>query len=250
MIIDPISSYYGCNANKADEVKPVLDGITEICEQTQVTFLLVAHTTKRSDVDALQSLGGATEAGGTYRSGWTFDTDPDGSGNFLMTSTKGNYAKDKSGLKFKTVGRVVKFKDGKECEYPKIEWLGKTDMKSQDVMDTKKDNQNARKDTKTSLAKGLILSSLPLTPPELFELARKEGITRTAVYEAKKELELEGIAIHSEQVGTKNERRWWLETQWKEHLAQQLAQDDAEEAAKAARDREARALETGETDAL
>jgi RecA-family ATPase len=71
VVVDPISSYHGCDSNKAQEVKPVLDGLKLLYEECDIAMLLITHFSKRRDVDALQSVAGDTSIGGTVRSGWT-----------------------------------------------------------------------------------------------------------------------------------------------------------------------------------
>jgi hypothetical protein len=194
IIVDPISSYYGCNANKVEEVKPVLDGLKQLCEDVQIAILAVAHTNKRSDVDALQAVSGDTSVGGSFRAGWTFSEDPDKEGEFLMTNNKGNHAKDKSGLRLRPVGAVVLFPDGTEHEYPKVEWLGKTNLRAQDVQDKEKANtKDGSQDRKVSMAKSLLLMKFAqgreYKCTDLYDEAKKEGISADAMKRARRQLE-------------------------------------------------------------
>ena len=143
----PFPPNYGCNANKVEKVKPVLDGLKRLCEEAHIAILAVAHTNTRSDVDALQAVSRDTSVCGSFRAGWKFSEDPGKEGEFLMTNNKGNHAKDKSGLRVRPVGTLVRFPDGAEHEYPKIEWLGKTTSGRRTYRTRKK--STARRATKT-----------------------------------------------------------------------------------------------------
>jgi hypothetical protein len=44
-------------------------------------------------------------------------------------------------VRVRPVGTLVRFPDGTEHEYPKIEWLGKTNLWAQDVQDKEKVNR-------------------------------------------------------------------------------------------------------------
>jgi len=85
--------------------------------------------------------------GGSFRAGWKFSEDPDKEGEFLMTNNKGNHAKDKSGLRVRPVGTLVRFPDGTEHEYPKIEGLAKLTSGRRTCRTRKK--STARRATKT-----------------------------------------------------------------------------------------------------
>ena len=135
-----------------------MDGLKQLREEAHIAILAVAHTNKRSDVDALQAVSRDTSVGGSFRAEWKFSEVPDKEGEFLMTNNKGNHAKDKSGLRVRPVGTLVRFPDGTEHEYPKIEWLGETNLWAQDVQDKEKVNRKTgNQDRKVSMAKSLLL---------------------------------------------------------------------------------------------
>ena len=216
IIVDPISSYYGCNANKVEEVKPVLDGMKQLCEDAGITILAVAHTTKRSDVDALQSVGGDTSVGGSFRSGWTFSEDPDKEDEFLMTNNKGNNTRDKSGLRLRPVGQMVKFPDGTEHEYPKVAWLGPTNLRAQDVQDKEKANsKEGGQNRKVSIAKAILLTKFAQNweykCTDLYDEAlAKEGISSDTMKRARKQLgENKQLDIIVEDRRGKDGHYWW-----------------------------------------
>jgi AAA domain len=193
IIIDPISSYYGCNANKVEEVKPVLDSLKELCEESRIAILAVAHTNKRSDVDALQQVSGDTSVGGSFRSGWTFSDDPDKEDEYLMSNNKGNHAKDKSGLRLRPVGVSIRFPDNTEHDYPRVEWLGKSSLRAQDVQDKQRDNaKNGNSSRKIDAAKSLLLMKFAQSPQhkctELYDEAEKEGISADTMKRARIQL--------------------------------------------------------------
>jgi len=182
VIVDPITSYYGCDANKSREIKPILDKLKELCDETGVAMLAVAHFSKRIDVGPLQQIAGDVSIGGTARTVWTFSEDPDKENEYLMTCAKGNHSRDKSGLRFTPEEVVVTLPNGDKEPTPRMNWLGKTTLRAQDVMDKQKENAKTGKNDKQSEAARAFLrvrftEATGHRCKELYAEAEKEGIT-------------------------------------------------------------------------
>lgn len=108
VIVDPISSYLGkTKSNDEQEVRRVLVPLADLANETGVTFVLVAHFNKRSDVAALHKIMGAVAMTGVARATWLFTEDKededDTEGRYLMLQGKLNVGRKQKGLEY-TIG--------------------------------------------------------------------------------------------------------------------------------------------------
>jgi hypothetical protein len=145
-----------------------------------------------------------------------FSEDPDKPGEFLMTSTKGNHTKDKSGLRLRPTGTDVRFPDGTHHDYPRCEWLGSTEMRSQDVIDKQKDNaKNGSQDKKLGMAKSLLRMKFAQGPQhkctDLYEEADKEGISVDTMKRARRQmLESKELLTDVDDRRSTGQGYWWI----------------------------------------
>lgn len=208
LVVDPISSYYGVDANKVKEVKPVLDELRTVCEEAGIALVAVAHFSKRSDVDALQRVSGDVSVGGSARMMWTFSQDPDTENEYLMTSTKGNHARRKTGLRYRIAEEMVRLTDGTVQSTPRMEWLGSTDLRAQDVLDKQREKSREGRDgSKVNVAIGLLQSRVPDKAAKLFGDAEKMDISEKTLRRAKDKLGL--VALQRDPHGAKASCWWW-----------------------------------------
>jgi putative DNA primase/helicase len=126
VVIDPASSYLGsAKMEREQDVRRVLGPIKDLCERTGVTFLILGHFNKRCDVSALHRVGGAVANTGVPRAVWMFMKDPNGEkGDMLMLLGKGNFAKKKTGMRYRFREEIVTCDDGNTMGVPVIDWQG------------------------------------------------------------------------------------------------------------------------------
>jgi hypothetical protein len=218
IIFDPLNSYWeGKDENKSGDISPVLEGISKLCEDTGVTVLGLIHHSKRTDTDALGKVLGSVRVGAIARAVWEISKDDEketgDEGAIRMALVKGNDLKKRSGMTYH-IEEVTLTIEGKPAGVPRVAWDAELDKNANQLDAEKRERQQERRDPKSSLARALILSSLPCTPPELFEKGRQEGISKATIYRAKEEMDLGDDPIYSESIGTGRERRWWLTSQW------------------------------------
>lgn len=118
VIVDPISSYMGSiKPNDESQVRSVLIPLRELAQETNVSFVLVAHFNKRSDVSALHKILGAVAMTGVARAAWLFAEDAEVNGSsesdvgieneneskYLMLQGKMNVGRKMKGLEY-TIG--------------------------------------------------------------------------------------------------------------------------------------------------
>ena len=195
--IDPLTSYIGrSDINKEQDIRRVLDPIKEMCERTAVTLIGAGHFNKRSDVGALQKVGGSVAMGGAPRAVWLFAKDPKEKGLYLMMLGKGNLTKKRTGMKFRFGEKELL--DG--IRAPFIAWEGEEETTADEVLDLERNPQERKREkAERFLGKHLVDGAKPSEP--LIEAAGREGIGRNAMFAAKKAL------------GIRHEKRngcyWW-----------------------------------------
>jgi putative DNA primase/helicase len=141
--LDPIASYYGDRDSNADkDMRPIFEGLQQLCARTETAVLGIIHHNKKSDLDALQRISGAGSMGNVTRAVWSFSRDPENKQEYFMSSAKNNNAPaDLGGLKYSMVNVGVRLSSGQEDLKPRIEWLGATDMDANEVDQKTKDVQ-------------------------------------------------------------------------------------------------------------
>jgi hypothetical protein len=148
VVVDPITAYWGSvDANKDKEVRPVMNLLDTICEQTGVTFMAVCHLNKRADTDAMGKILGASSLPGAARALWGFYRDPDKEkkGEYYMSQIKVNSAKRSEGLKYCIAEEPIEIEGSVEY-IPRTEWLGVSELTADDVSDLAKAKSKEQED--------------------------------------------------------------------------------------------------------
>ena len=101
LILDPVTSYFGdIDTNKDKEVRPLMDALKNSCEKSGLSILGIIHSSKRSDVDAMDKVAGARALGASVRVTWQFNRDVEDRKLLHMANVKGKILPDKSGLDY------------------------------------------------------------------------------------------------------------------------------------------------------
>ncbi len=193
--IDPISSYLGrADLNKEQELRRVLVPIKDLAERTGVTIVGLGHFNKRADVSALGRVSGAVAMSGVPRAVWTFGKSPSEDDVFLMQRGKLNVAGRKTGLRYRF---GVKILETGPATF--IEWLGEETRTADEILDLERNPEGKRQD-KAARFLADYLSSGAKSSTEIIAEGAKRGISRGALFEAKKQL-----GISAERI----DGRWW-----------------------------------------
>jgi putative DNA primase/helicase len=209
LALDPITSFFGegTDANLDKDVRPVMDEITKMCNKSGLTVIGLIHSNKRSDVDAVGKVSGATALAASVRAVWGFSKDGEDKSLYHMAHVKGNLAKDKSGLNYSIEGMPVQI-NGKAVEVPRIVWGEKLDADANDILQQERSNKDT-KDFKLEAAKLLIKTQrFPIKAKDLYEIGEGQGISSSTLKNAKGKLFAEGFYI----VAKKGHDGWYWHT--------------------------------------
>jgi putative DNA primase/helicase len=193
--IDPISSYLGrADVNKDQELRRVLIPVKELAERTGVTIIGLGHFNKRSDVGALNRVGGAVAMSAVPRAVWTFGKSPNEEDVFLMQRGKLNVTGRTTGLRYR-----FGVKELPTGPAPFIEWGGEETRTAEEILDLERNPEGKRQD-KAARFLSDFLSEGPKSSADILQEGTKRGISRGALFEAKKQL-----GISAERI----DGHWW-----------------------------------------
>jgi RecA-family ATPase len=201
LVLDPLTSYIGgLNINREEEIHPLLDKLIKLGQKTGITIFALVHSSKRSDVDAMQQVMGATCVSGSARTVWTFAQDSEDENLYRMVNAKGNLLKNKNGFEYAIEGVDVPV-NGKMLNHPVIKWGKETGMKADDVMKQERSNKDG-KDTKAIMAVAIIKSMMPCKAKDIYRKAEDEGISVETIKRSKHKMP----EIITRQI---NKEWWW-----------------------------------------
>ena len=201
VVIDPITNYFGkANMNRDQELRAVLVPIKELADRVNVTFIGVGHFNKRTDVTALQRVGGAVAMSGVARAVWMFMKNPEIEGEYLMLLGKGNLTKKRTGLRYRITEKIVTLTDSVTTGVPSIDWQrGDATVSADDTIAVMHEPGGH----KMAQAKRFLIDCLAngdKPSDEIMAEGERKGLKRTTLFAAKKALEIEAY---------KNGSAWW-----------------------------------------
>jgi putative DNA primase/helicase len=192
LVLDPITSYLGgANINKDEEIRPLMDKLIMTGQKTGLTILALVHSNKRSDVDAVEKVMGASSVAAGARAVWTFAKDAEDKTLYRMGLAKGNVVKKKTGFEYRIVDAEVVIGD-KVTVHPKIEWGQETDVDANDMLQAQREaSRSGGEDSKLNIAIAVLRETVPGLAADVFEKAKAEGVNERAIYRAKDKLGIE-----------------------------------------------------------
>jgi hypothetical protein len=146
----------------------------------------VIHHNKRSDVDALQKILGASSLVGAVRTIWGFSRDPEDKKEHYMTLVKSNLSAKDTGIKY-TIGE--KSVEGINAAH--IVWGEETETTANELLDAERDTSGRKDHKQITLAREFLPQALakgPRLAQELYDEAAKSGISADTLKRAKREL--------------------------------------------------------------
>jgi|SRR5579862_7057187 len=193
--LDPITGYFGADSNSDKDIRPIMDNLAKVCNETRCTFLAIMHQNKKTDVSAIQKILGASSVAGSARIAWGFGRDPEEKDTCHMSLIKNNLSKQRSGMDYKLVSKNVLI-NGKQVEHPIVEWLGENELSADEQMDRERELKkggDGGSASQRSVAKDFLTKNIEAGNDkicELIPLAEHDGISRATLYRAARDLML------------------------------------------------------------
>jgi hypothetical protein len=212
VIIDPVSAYLGVgkvDGRSATDVRGVLTPLKELAEDLHIAAIAVAHFNKKDDVkSALLRVSDSIAYVAAARHVYAVLDDPEDKNSKLFVKAKNNLARDTKALRYgfgvKTVGHDPKL--NVDIEAPYIVWHPQhIEVTANEAMQAADGRSGyAKREAREFLLERL--DAGPVGADELFEEAEQNGIAKTTLKRAKKE-----IGIRSRKTPGKFDGRWFWE---------------------------------------
>jgi hypothetical protein len=138
VVLDPLTGFFGdVDGNDNKKIRPMMQAIARVCQQTGVAFILLIHENKRGDANAVDKILGAGAVSQVIRAGIRISKDPNNKPDGRkFANIKGNLSRDNGGMKFSVGSKNVTAHDGKVLqEIGYIEWGEKHAQNADDVME-------------------------------------------------------------------------------------------------------------------
>jgi hypothetical protein len=194
VIIDPIGAYLGVgqvNAAKGNDVRAVLDPVTQLAEELRVTILGIIHFNKKDDVkNALLRIADSIAFVAAPRSVYAALPDPEDPASMLFLKVKNNVARrNVLGLRYTFAVSTVGF-DARldlNIDASRIVWLAHVDMSANDALAAAGGEKiSAKKEAEEFLRN--LLAGGPLLGDDVIDVAKQEGHSKRTLDRAKKNL--------------------------------------------------------------
>jgi hypothetical protein len=169
VIFDPLQSYLGgdLDMHRANETRPVLDGLTTVAKRTGAAICIVRHLAKSSTGRSVNNGLGSIDIVGAVRSELLVGRSPDDPTHWVMIHDKTNVGRFGDSLRFEIENVVVKNKKGESIETAKVTWRGKSDLTSADLRAPERAKQKNVTERAREWLRG-VLTNGPRLATELF----------------------------------------------------------------------------------
>lgn len=206
LVIDPATAHLGdANDHKNAELRALLMPLSLWAMERRIAVVLVTHVNKAqvSKVEAMARVMGSVAWVNAVRAAVMFSKDPEDGKRRLFIPFKSNCAPETKGLAYR-----IKATDS----LAKVEWLGEVDMSADEALNS----GGGRKPRRLEAAEWItdrFREKLEWFSDDLFTQAKQDGISRSAIFEAKKMLELPACKQTTNMDGVKA-WIWWVPPNW------------------------------------
>jgi hypothetical protein len=177
VIIDPIQGFLGADVDmhRANEVRPLLSGLSELAERHNCAVVVIRHLRKSSSDHAVQRGLGSIDFAAAARSILLFAENPLEPGQYVIAHTKSSLAPRAGSLKFSLAGG-------------EFMWAGASELSADDLLRAPAKSETERpRDAAQEWLVGM-LGRGPVAVPELRRESDAAGLAWRTVERAKGEL--------------------------------------------------------------
>lgn len=183
IMLDPFSSNLRGGHNKQDEIRPVMEAVRRMCEESGIAAIGLAHTRKGQSSDLVEAIMGSSEFGNVCRS--VMGVMRNEEGNIVLSLDKHNLGPDVPSYEYRMCS--YSFEQGGELiTTSKIEFIGKTDETVSEMMADQM--QPATREAKEFLRDYLTEQGGEASKKDVLAAARGEGISTGTLESAARKL--------------------------------------------------------------
>ncbi len=201
LALDPISGFFGdADSNKDSDVRPMLEDLQKMLNVSGVTLVGIIHSNKRSDVDAIGAVSGATAIAAIVRATWGFSRDREDKSLYHMSFVKGNLGKVKTGLDYTVEETFVEI-EGKPVGVPRIKWGDANESDANDFLDKAREHKE-EKDTKVAEATTFIRTMMPAKSKDIYKKGEDIGLSVATIKRARYKMQ--------DVLSKRFQDEWWM----------------------------------------
>ncbi len=224
IIVDPFSASLGAEINnhRDQDVRRAIASLAQLAEAEDAALVLVAHFNKAQSGDSLSRVLGSRGLTAAVRSVLVFGKDPDAeddSPERVLAHPACNIAAESPSLACRIVTVHITDDDGEICETSKLEVLGETEARADDLLvarsarsDSDVDDQERGKLDEAAAFLEDELTDGPLLANDVRASARELGITPKTLRRAQ-----DTLGIRHGRLGGGRQYSWWLPGQVAHH---------------------------------
>jgi hypothetical protein len=179
VVIDPLTAFLGgeTNTHKDQDVRRALHPLAILAQQTGAAVLVVRHLNKVQGGNPLYRGGGSIGIIGAARSGLLVARDPENPDHRVLAATKCNLAKLPVSLAFDL--------SPAENGALRVGWIGPSTHTAESLLATPRENEDPSAVQEAVEVLRIILASGPVPAKEVWQEARKAGVTEPTLRRAK-----------------------------------------------------------------
>ncbi|MBM3273581.1 MAG: AAA family ATPase, partial [Candidatus Sericytochromatia bacterium] len=202
VVVDPIQSHLGADVDmhRANEVRPILDGLSKLAEESGFALVYIAHFNKNQGGRAAYRLMGSVDFMAAARSVLFTGRDPDDPEAFVLIHQKASLDKEAPPLGYRLVDV-----DGKS----RVEWTGVRDISVERVLagDPGEDDRSAVEEAEEFLRE-VLAGGVEVDVREVLREAKKAGHSERTLQRARRNMGLKPRPIYKD--GKKGAEKWVL----------------------------------------
>ncbi len=209
VVIDPPTAYLGdVDDHKNGELRGLLAPLANLAHQERLAIIFNTHVNKaQGKVDAMMRVMGSVAWVNTVRAAHLFVRDPEDSNRRLFLPLKTNLGPERTGLSF-TITPTVNL--------ARVDWIAEVKVTADEVMDRQRTDHRPRGAVAAEWLIERFREQREWESENLFRRGKQEGVSRNAIFEAKRTLDLP--KPRKSTVGGTTSWVWWVPENWP-HLA-------------------------------
>jgi hypothetical protein len=185
LVVDPLQAFFGrgLDMNHANETRPVLADVAELCKEQRCTILYVRHLAKAHREQAIYAALGSIDIAAHVRSAMLVGVDPEDPTRRILAHHKASNAAEAASLAF-TLTSVERemFRDDASSvmvEASRVDWAGFSPLKAADLLqprgtEEEQEDKSALEQAREFLQE--LLQQGPVLAKEVHAAAKAAGV--------------------------------------------------------------------------
>ncbi len=153
VVFDPLQSFLGAGVDmhRANETRPILDGLAKVAEETDAAIWIVRHMAKSSRGRSVHSGLGTIDIVGALRTEVLVGCAPDDRNHCAFIHDKPGICRRGASLRFEIESTTVKDADNTSINTARVVWKGTSYLTASDLSAPEDTTRHMTKDAKTWL---------------------------------------------------------------------------------------------------